>query len=140
MDNVSKILRDHYEKAFLQYGANSKGVDWGENEERQHLRYDNMLSVIGNINTEAPSILDIGCGYGGLLDYANRKGVALHYTGIDIVKNMILWARDAFPNATFIVGDIFETNIENHFDYVVCNGILTLKTRCARACYGPLCK
>jgi SAM-dependent methyltransferase len=127
MDSVSKILRDHYEKTFRQHGATSKGVDWGENEERLFLRYDNMLAVIENMKTEAPSMLDIGCGYGGLLDYANRKGIALHYTGIDVAENMILWARDTFPNATFIVGDIFEAEMGQCFDYVVCNGILTQK-------------
>lgn len=127
MDKVSKGLRDHYEKTFRQYGATSKGVDWGENEEHQLLRYRKMLAVIQQEQTETPTVLDAGCGYGGLLAYAGKNGMALQYTGIDVAESMILWAREAFPKAAFIAGDIFEVGITKRFDYVVCNGILTQK-------------
>jgi SAM-dependent methyltransferase len=127
MDSISKSLREHYEKTFQQYGATSKGVDWGENEECQYLRYEKMLALIESGQTEVPTILDVGCGYGGLLDYAYKNEIVLQYTGIDVAENMILWAREAFPKATLIAGDIFETEIIQRFDYVVCNGILTQK-------------
>ena len=127
MDSISKSLREHYEKTFQQYGATSKGVDWGESEESQYLRYEKMLAVIERGQTEVPTILDVGCGYGGLLDYVYKNEIVLQYTGIDIAENMILWAREAFPKATLIAGDIFETEIIQRFDYVVCNGILTQK-------------
>lgn len=127
MDSVSKSFREHYEKTFQQYGPTSKGVDWGDNEDRQYLRYEKMLSVIERGQTKVPTILDVGCGYGGLLKYAHMNKVALQYTGIDVAENMISWARKTFPKATFIVGDILEAEINQRFDYVVCNGILTQK-------------
>jgi SAM-dependent methyltransferase len=127
MDNVSKSLKQHYEETFRQYGATSRGVDWGEHEERQLLRYEKMLAVMESGRKAIPSILDVGCGYGGLLDYANKNGIPIKYTGIDVAENMVSWARGKFPKATWIVGDILETEIDQRFDYVVCNGILTQK-------------
>ncbi len=129
MDNVSKILREHYENTFLQHGATSSGVDWGDNQTRLDIRYKNMLSVIEPQPVNVPSILDVGCGYGGLLVYASGKGIALHYTGVDVAESMISWAQKSFSGGTFIAGDILELGMlqEKHFDYVVCNGILTQK-------------
>jgi SAM-dependent methyltransferase len=127
MDEVSKSLKKHYEETFRQFGPTSKGVGWGENEERQYLRYEKMLAVIERGLNEAPTLLDVGCGYGGLFDYANKNGIPINYTGIDVGENMVSWARETFPKAMWIVGDILEAKIARSFDYVVCNGILTQK-------------
>lgn len=127
MDNVTQALRDHYRKTFRQYGAGSMGVDWGADEKKQLLRYEKMLAVITQRPGETPGVLDVGCGYGGLLDYANRKSIPIDYTGIDVVEDMISWAQNAFPEVRFIAGDIFTTHLDGSFDYVICNGILTQK-------------
>lgn len=127
MDSISESLREHYKKTFQKYGATAKGVDWGENEANLHLRYDKMLAVIEKGFVEKPSVLDVGCGYGGLLDYMIKKGINLQYTGIDVEENMVIWAQNAHPEATLIWGDILEIRIDKQFDYVVCNGILTQK-------------
>lgn len=127
MDRISESLREHYKKTFQKHGATVKGVDWGESEANLHLRYDKMLAVIEKGSAEKPSVLDVGCGYGGLLDYMIKKGINLQYTGIDVEENMVIWAQNAHPEATFIRGDILEVRIDKQFDYVVCNGILTQK-------------
>lgn len=127
MDSVGKTLKQHYEKTFQQFGATSMGVDWGDDPARQYLRYDKMLAVIRQDQQHVPTILDVGCGYGGLMEYAGSKEAGLLYTGIDVAENMISWASDAFPESQFIVGDIFETDLRREYDYVICNGILTQK-------------
>ncbi|RMG24560.1 MAG: class I SAM-dependent methyltransferase [Methanobacteriota archaeon] len=126
MTEVSKKLKEHYEATFQVHGPTSQGVDWGEDASRLALRYEKMLAVIVEAS-DAVSILDVGCGFGGLLAYSQKKGVKVDYTGIDVAENMIEWARNKCMNAEFVCGDILEVDFGRRFDYVVCNGILTQK-------------
>jgi len=125
MSEVSKKLKEHYEATFRVNGPTSQGVDWGGDKSKLELRYEKMLAVISA--GDSPSILDVGCGFGGLLSYANSKGIKLDYTGIDVAVNMIQWARDNYPDVEFICGDVLEIEFGRRFDYVICNGILTQK-------------
>ena len=127
MSDVSQKLKDHYAAAFHAHGATSRGVDWGSDEARLALRYEKMLAVMADEAKSSPSILDVGCGFGGLLAYAQSKGIELDYTGIDVANNMIDWAGKNFPGANFICGDVLDVDFGRRFDYVVCNGVLTQK-------------
>ena len=91
------------------------------------LRYDKMLAVLPRDFGPVISLLDVGCGYGGLLTHAVNKGLAFRYTGIDVAENMIKWATANVPDARFVQGDILTHEFGQAFDYVVCNGILTQK-------------
>ena len=124
-NNVSKTLRDHYSKKFTEFGPTAKGVDWGT-EKNMILTYGKMLNVIEQ-GVETPTILDVGCGYGGLYLYAQEREIPLTYSGIDISENMIEYAKINLPGGQFFCGDIFDFESDVHFDYVVCNGILTQK-------------
>jgi SAM-dependent methyltransferase len=129
MSEVSELLRKHYEVTFEQHGPTSAGVDWGTDSAKLELRYDKMLAVIlseSELRGKA-TILDVGCGYGGLLEHALRKGMTLEYTGIDVCANMIEYAHRVHKDARFLVGDILKIDCAGPFDYVVCNGILTQK-------------
>ena len=128
MHKVSSRLRGHYSETFAKYGPNSAGVDWGDDRLKAALRYKNMLAVIKPEQPKKPKLLDVGCGYGGLLQYAHQEGIALDYLGIDVSQNMVDWANDNLGHdACFTVGDVLEIEQEQAFDYVVCNGILTQK-------------
>lgn len=130
MNPISDKLRRHYRETFLQHGATSAGVDWGADADKARLRYDKMLAVLPTPTGPAeppPSLLDVGCGYGGLALYAQERGLALDYTGIDVAEEMIDWARGNIAGARFVLGDILEMSLERQFDYVACNGILTQK-------------
>ena len=72
------------------------------------------------------SILDVGCGYGELTKYL-PKNINYNYTGIDIVKSMIDYAnkKNANKNMRFYLRDI--TKINKKYDFIICNGIFTLK-------------
>ena len=126
MNPISETLRQHYSEKFALHGASSQGVDWGANEANVLLRYQKMLGVLKDSHGR-PSLLDVGCGYGGLLSYANDKKIELDYTGIDVAENMIEWARANQAGGIFTVGDVTHHEFEGQFDYVVCNGILTQK-------------
>ena len=129
-DPISEALGRHYAETFDRHGPTSEGVDWGADASRAALRYDNMLGVLArDAGPTVPSLLDVGCGYGELLDHAARKGIALDYTGIDVAENMIRWATAHSPGGRFVHGDILSCEVGGPFDYVVCNGILTQKLR-----------
>lgn len=127
MHSISKALRQHYAEKFSTHGPSSEGVDWGSDQTKMLLRYDKMLSVINYAGENKPSLLDVGCGYGGLRNYATSKNIDLDYTGIDVANNMIEWAVANSAPGNFIHGDILDYEFEGQFDYVVCNGILTQK-------------
>lgn len=129
---VSKRLGEHYDQTFAKHGANSKGADWGDDESRLELRYQKMLALIATGEASRSGakqgLLDVGCGYGGLLSYAQEQQLDIDYTGIDLSTNMITWANDNLAGqGKFLVGDILTQTIAQRYDYVVCNGILTQK-------------
>ncbi len=126
-DQVAATLGRHYAEKFDLHGANSQGVDWGTDESRMFLRYSKMLDLLRPPDAAVPSLLDVGCGYGGLLGFAADRNIDLEYTGIDVAENMIRWAGDNAPAGEFIHGDVMSHPFPDRFDYVVCNGILTQK-------------
>lgn len=129
MDDITRTLKDHYARTFEQYGATAKGVDWNDESELL-VRYDKMLAVLQKDFASIPippSLLDVGCGWGGLLRRARSLGVPLRYTGIDVVEQMVSHGRAEFADASFECADVFKLSAPAAYDFVVCNAILTQK-------------
>mgnify|MGYP000986082903 CR=1 FL=1 len=123
-DKISKAMQEHYSKTFSAHGCSSEGVDWGNKQQAVALRHRAMEAVI---RSYPASILDVGCGYGAFLDYA-QEPENLSYTGIDLVEDMVKSGRSLHPKAKFICGDFLNSQISpRSYDYVICNGILTQK-------------
>ena len=117
MKNISKKLKTHYRKKFIKFGPTSKGVDWGDKQWTADLRNFNMLKLIKDLFEEKAhlvkkvdgkrrphqsiSFLDIGCGYGHLLDLIKGKDLNIKYTGIDICSEMISYAKKNIPTINF---------------------------------------
>lgn len=127
MNKISKALREHYAEKFADYGATPEGVDWGSDVQKMLLRYDKMLDVIQKPLAYKPTLLDVGCGFGGLCSYTIKNNIEIDYTGIDIVENMIEWAVKNVSDGEFLLGDILHEEFPRKYDYVICNGILTQK-------------
>lgn len=125
MDDVTKRFKNHYEHCFDTHGATAKGVDWRDTE-TANMRYQKMLNVIADPLIKA-TILDVGCGFAGLLSYLNEQKLSIDYTGIDVAQNMLSHSRAVFPRNQFIEADILAYQFDRTYDYVVCNGILTQK-------------
>jgi 2-polyprenyl-3-methyl-5-hydroxy-6-metoxy-1,4-benzoquinol methylase len=95
MDRITAALKQHYSTTFAEHGATARGVDWGRDADVA-LRYDKMLAVLETANVDGgearsrASLLDVGCGYGGLFAHASERQIRLDYTGIDVVCNGIL--------------------------------------------------
>lgn len=65
-------------------------------------------------------VLDVGCGYGGLLDMFHKRGVpADSLFGIDLLPNRVLAARERYPWFTFQEGNAEELDFpDGWFDIV----------------------
>jgi SAM-dependent methyltransferase len=127
VNRISELLRRHYQEKFSLHGPTSEGVDWGADESKMLLRYQKMQAVVEAPWSRNASLLDVGCGYGGLFSYLAQKQAKIDYTGIDIADNMVQWAREKLGAGTFVCGDILSHDFKRDFDYVVCSGILTQK-------------
>jgi SAM-dependent methyltransferase len=128
MDQITEKLKHYYAGTFDKHGATAKGVDWGDEQELL-VRYEKMMSVLAKDFAEipaTPSLLDVGCGWGGLLKYTQALEIPIRYTGIDVVGAMVEYGTKHFPDAEFICGDVFEMK-NVHYDFVACNAILTQK-------------
>ncbi len=127
--SIAESMKSHHEKVFAIYGATPRGVDWGEKEEDLVLRYDKMIERVlkGRSLNRRPRLLDVGCGYGGLLDHIRTRNIDVEYSGIDICEPMIEEAKRHFPDTVFYSGDVLEVSNIGSYDYLVCNGIMTQK-------------
>lgn len=133
MADLTEALKQHYQNTFAKHGATAEGVDWGAEPGRLTSRYNKMLEVIPESDRSNASVLDVGCGFGGLQTHAQENNLTLDYTGIDIVKDMIEWAQENVTDADFHVLDILQPNDLGKFNYVICNGILTQKLDASRS-------
>lgn len=135
MDYIATHLKSHYSNTFDKHGASAKGVDW-KSEKEADIRYKVMLSVIRDQDIKSQKrirILDVGCGYGGQYQYAKKLGLKVDYTGIDVVPEMIEFAKENLKDAKFIYADVINFSPKKPFDYVICNGILTQKLTASSA-------
>ena len=63
-----KKLKKYYQDKFNMYGPKPTGVSWSNNKKTK-LRYKNLLKVLNFDRKSNFSILDVGCGYGELINY-----------------------------------------------------------------------
>lgn len=71
------------------------------------------------------SVLDLGCGSGQLALLLRDRGLP-SYCGIDFSRKRIDWARKNCPGFTFVLGDVFESDLIDTFlyDAVICSEFL----------------
>lgn len=63
-------------------------------------------------------VLDAGCGYGRMAD------VCQNYTGVDISPDLLARARETFPSARFVEGDLTALSFrDKEFDIAFCVSI-----------------
>jgi 2-polyprenyl-3-methyl-5-hydroxy-6-metoxy-1,4-benzoquinol methylase len=125
---TTQNITDYYKSCINQHGAEPKGVSWPD-KQYADTTYQRILNVIDKhtFPSDRPSILDVGCGYGGITEYIHNVGTQLYYTGIDAIPEMIRKAKEKYPEQEFICMDIFDFHTARKFDYVICNGLLNVK-------------
>jgi len=92
-----------------------------------HLKRFEKILELGDF--QGKSVLDVGCGIGGFLDFLRERTITCDFTGIDINPAMIEKARQLHPENTenFFVCDIIEEDLDRQFDFVTANGPLNLR-------------
>jgi SAM-dependent methyltransferase len=119
----------HCEGLLEQYGDNYRGVGWTKRQEDADVRYQTMLELIRADGPERVTLLDFGCGLSHFLEYLQRQGrTDVEYNGLDLSAKMLAISRSKFPEITYYNTDIIQSAFElPDFDYVVMNGVFTLR-------------
>lgn len=106
-----------------EYGAGSAEALGWKNADSQRLRFD-VLAKIGDLND--CTVLDVGCGHGGLRAHLGKLYPRLIYSGIDQMESFLQVAAERYrdaPDTKFYLGD-FSTAVLPVVDYVLACGAL----------------
>ncbi|MDA9004279.1 class I SAM-dependent methyltransferase [bacterium] len=117
----------HYENCLAVHGDSHKGVDW-PNAKDADKRYEVMLDLLPS--TPRPiKLLDLGCGASHLLDFITKNKLkGIEYVGLDASKDFVRLSRGKNPENRYICSDLLKDELpREQFDYVVINGVFTIK-------------
>ncbi len=125
-DNNSQVAW-HYQKNIAKWGISQEALGWTRGRHRNRFN-----ALTRGISFEGKSILDVGCGFGSLLDHLHEiKEVNYQYTGIDIVPEFIHAARDRWGDSRDVQFKCLNFNdlagSVQKFDWVICNGTFSLE-------------
>jgi SAM-dependent methyltransferase len=124
LDAIHADIAAYYSAKIAKFGATPPGVDWSC-QPTQELRFVQLLKLCDF--GSGFSLNDVGCGYGALITYLDRRhpDCAIDYVGIDLSQAMIrrarrLWRR---PNLQFCQGH----RSLRIADYSVASGIFNVQ-------------
>lgn len=123
MAEPADIVARYYADRLRVHGATPRGVDWN-GAESQILRFRQFLRMPGLLH--AGQIVDLGCGYGAMLDFLRDAGFGGTYIGIDLAPEMIAAASATHagdPAARFTVGSMPDEDA----DFVLASGIFNVR-------------
>jgi SAM-dependent methyltransferase len=132
-----KFVKEFYNYHLRKFGKEDiRGMGWHD-EEEYSVRFD-IVSKVGEL--ENASILDVGCGFGGLYKYFKSSELKyFDYLGIDIVPDMIKIAKEKNPTGKFEVMNLLEEDFSK-FDYIFCIGTLNITTHNFEAYFMDMVK
>jgi SAM-dependent methyltransferase len=124
-------IAEYFEGLLERHGDHYLSLDW-KSKESQLLRFSVLLDILSFAKKKQDfSILDVGCGLGHfyefLLNTSLINNMKISYTGIDISKKMVDFAKRKFPAVNFQTMDIIGDKLDRKFDYVVSSGIFNVK-------------
>ena len=105
---LERKLKRAYKDRLAPLGPAPKGVFW-RNQSTQIARFEALLDLVTTVTPAAnPSVADIGCGYGAMLEFLQKtpRYQRLNYIGVDINRAMINSCKQRFPaqKQLFFVG------------------------------------
>lgn len=101
--DVLKAVALYYSDKLAVHGTSPQGVDWN-GEAGQSLRFEQLSKVIDS--SSGYSVNDLGCGYGGYLDFLLKASKEVRYSGFDLSADMVTAAKQRFAdngNCRFVV-------------------------------------
>jgi len=131
-----RVVVEASEGYFARHGDSHLGVGWTKTQEEATRRYEMMLGVV---DTPRPgdgptTLLDLGCGLSHLYEHMQRTGRDwIDYSGCDLSDVFLERSRVKHPDVPYHQVDILKApEALPTFDYVVMNGLLTLRGEVAQ--------
>ena len=108
----------HYETMEISSYFSENRVKWDQ-------FYPSEKKLLDSLDLQADqTVLDVGCGCGGLGIALNERYAISSYTGIDINNEAITPGREMTPSYSFIAGDILDATdnaLNGHYFDLVCS-------------------
>ncbi|WP_424971357.1 class I SAM-dependent methyltransferase [Dinoroseobacter sp. S76] len=125
MDRSPETLHDYYDRCLADHGDTAQGAGWPNEADRQ-TRFGIMreLAPAGQMQ----DLCDLACGTGAFLDHLIAAGQPpRRYLGLDISEAAITTAQAKHGAEHFARHDILRDPAPGPFDYVIANGLFTVK-------------
>lgn len=120
-------VRRYYESKLRAFGPSARGVDWS-GEESQQLRFAQLVKVLDDLDVAGPvRIADVGCGYGALIDFLQRRGLAFDYVGYDVSAEMVGTAARLHEGLGDRVRFVLDWNALPEVDVAVASGVFNVR-------------
>ena len=117
-------IASFYNERCKELGDDIGSVGW-QDKKSQFLRFEMLFR---ELSVKGKSVLDLGCGFGDLVEYLEKKSDgSFSYIGVDISSAHLEIARQkrTKDNVKFQEGDIFDLSFEDsEIDIVVESGML----------------
>lgn len=89
----------------------------------QTMRFRKLLEIA---DLSDQSILDLGCGQGDLYEHIAQQFQGFSYEGIEVVPEMVQYARERFPGVEFNCRNILSDPLVRSYDYVILCGLFNI--------------
>ena len=119
---------------YKQHGVDEKSLGWTKHKQDRRFR-----QMFERLDISGKNILDIGCGFGDLLDYLQRENPdsSFGYSGVDLMKDIIEVAQTKHPGFEFAATDFFDYEADRKYDFIVNCGCFTfLDPKDEKSSYG----
>jgi len=116
-----KNLKNHYQVLLDTHGDSPAAVQHRD-KESQYKRFE----ILTEIDHQAKSFIDIGCGLSDLFDYLLQRGFNGKYLGLDFLSGFIQLSKEkynAYPNGEFNVFDLDVDKIPRGYEYILLSGV-----------------
>jgi trans-aconitate methyltransferase len=113
------LIANYYDRLAATHGHTPQAVD-APDQAALDVRYQ-ALGDVTDMNGK--TVLDVGCGYGGLGAYLTHRYPNIDYHGIDISQGLIDLGREAHPELTLTLRDLLDLADAPSYDVVIAQGI-----------------
>lgn len=127
-DLNAENIRRYFGEKLETYGPTPRGADWNS-EDAQQRRFAQLVMVFDPVidPQEAFTVIDYGCGYGGLVDYLLEQGYRFRYTGYDLLEAVVIRARKIHAGKPVSCAFTASQAGLQPADYVMASGIFNIK-------------
>jgi SAM-dependent methyltransferase len=115
---AKELLIKNYQQLFREHGPTSLAAQCSP--EGQRMRFDELTRIA---DLSGSKVLDLGCGIADFYPILSEKFPGLRYTGVDLVPEVIEYARAKYPEAMFECQDILQDPLEQTYDYILISGM-----------------